>query len=91
MEIKVISFEEFRKLVEVEVLKSFESFNTQELCSHLLDTGFMKLTQDNIPQFLKENFIFIKGNLIVDFGDAQFMWMVSGINAMVIDKSIERK
>ena len=87
MEIKVISFEEFRKLVEVEVLKSFEPFNAQEVCSHLLETGFTKLTQDNIPQFLKENFIFIKGNLIVDFGDAQFMWMVSGINAMVISKN----
>ena len=91
MEIKVISFEEFRKLVEVEVLKSFEPFNAQEVCSHLLETGFMKLTQDNVSQFLKENFIFIKGNLIVDFGDAQFMWMVSGINAMVIDKLAEKK
>ena len=86
MEIKVISFEEFRKLVEAEVLESFKYFNTQEICSHLLDTGFMKLTQDNIPQFLKENILFIRGNYIVDFGDSKFVWIVCGMDAMLINK-----
>lgn len=86
MEIKVISFEEFRKLVEVEVLDGFKGIDLQEICSHLLDTGFMKLTNGNIHTFLKENLIFIRGNYIVDFGDSKFVWIVCGMDAMLINK-----
>ena len=86
MEIKVISFDEFHQLATIQVQENFKGGSMSEIFNSLMGEGFTKLTRDNIPTFLKENFVWIKGNLIVDFGDAKFVWLVCGMDAMLIDK-----
>ncbi len=86
MEIKSIAFNEFRQLVLLEILDKYKGEDVSEICRSLICEGFTKLTKDNIPVFLKDNFIWIKGNHIVDFGDSKFVWIVCGMDAMLINK-----
>lgn len=87
MEIKVISFDEFHRLATLKVEENFKGVTMSEIFNSLMGEGFTKLTRDNIPIFLKENFVWIDGNYAVDFGDPKFIWIVCGMDAMLINKS----
>ena len=87
MEIKTISFDEFHRLAALKVEEGFKGVAMSEIFNSLMGEGFTKLTQDNIPIFLKDNFIYFTENLIVDFGNPQFVWIVCGMDALLINKS----
>ena len=84
--IGVISWDEFVKMVEDKILERVKDYDRTELICDLVREGFPKLTKDTVKSFLKEAFVYIKPQIIVDFGDNEFYWLVSGMDAILIHK-----
>lgn len=84
--IPIISWQEFVVMVNAYVIENFKDYERKDLIAVLVGDGFPKLTVDTVKIFLKEAFIYINPQVIVEFGNNEFYWLVSGMDAILIHK-----
>jgi hypothetical protein len=85
LNISVISKDEFRKLLMETILKDKKAWTPEEIFETLLTDGFPKLDFDDLNKCLTGMFVYLP-TVAVEFGDAQLIWIVSGMNAMLVHK-----
>ena len=87
--IKSVSFDEFQNMVNkylVDEIASRGDTNT-EFVEFLLTNGFPKLDKENLSKFFKEcSLVCFMPTMIVDAGHYEFVWIVSGLDAILIPR-----
>lgn len=83
--IPVISKDEFRKLLLENLVHDKEDWTVENVMDSLLTDGFPKLDFDDLSKCLPKMWTYMP-TVAVDIGDARFIWVVSGMNAVLINK-----
>lgn len=83
--IKIITKDEFYKELVARLTKHHEYVSIQELIEEFLREGFEKFSIDNLSKILPKYVIFWE-TTIVDFGNPDLYWIVSGLDAIIIQK-----
>jgi hypothetical protein len=84
--IKIINREEFRNLLIESLVHNVKDWSHKEIYDYLLDNGFEKLNFDDLNKSLKGKFVYLP-TVAVDIGDNKFVWVVSGNNAILVEKN----
>lgn len=93
LKIPVISLAEFEQRVIDGMLHRFNEVNNPQIyLENLMREGFMKLDKDNLGKFMEANWLEIGyvNPVVVDIGDGEFAWLVSGISAILVKKSVDK-
>jgi len=85
LKIKVISKDEFRKLLLEHLVHDKKDWTVETVLDTMLVDGFPKLDFDNLSKCLPQMFVYLP-TVAVDIGDSRFVWVVSGMNAMLVNK-----
>lgn len=83
--IPIVSREEFRLLLETNLLKSWEDYAIIDVIQHLLSHGMPKLDWDRLNTCLSEMDVYLAPVAVEASND--FMWVVNGRNAMLVKKT----
>jgi hypothetical protein len=83
--IPIVSKDRFQEILLNYLVEEHKGFTTEDLFRVLLKDGFNKLDFDNLGKSLEKMFIYLP-TMIVDIGNEQFCWIVSGNKAIVIDR-----
>jgi len=87
--VKVITLEEFRSLVIKYLLHEWKHRTKEELVDIIVEEGFMRFNKDTLGDFMKslQGKVFM-APIAVDINDSMFYWLVSGSDAILINKTI---
>lgn len=83
--IPILSKEEFRSLLLIYLGHDKQNWSQQAIYEWLLDDGFPKLNFEELNTCLKGMSVFLP-TVAVEVGDVQFIWVVSGSNAILVEK-----
>jgi hypothetical protein len=87
--IKIITTEEFRSLVVKHMLHEWERAGKEDVVEYCILEGIPKFDKGNVKNFLqdlqKACFIYFDP-VAVEFGDNEFLWIVSGCDAILVKK-----
>lgn len=83
--IPIISKEEFRKLLMDHLIKNREHWTKEEVIESMVDEGFPKLDITNLNTCLPKIFVYLP-TVAVEIGDNRFIWVVSGSDAILVNK-----
>lgn len=85
--IPIITKEEFkRKLIEV-VVYDKQDWSRMDFVEYLVENGFKELDFQNLDKTLAAHLLYFQ-TVVVDFGDNQYYWLVSGSKAILINKEV---
>lgn len=82
---KVVTKDEFTKILIEQLVHDKRDWNTREIYEELVSGGFPKLDFDRLGASLSKMFVYLP-TMVVDFGDTKFVWVVSGTDAMLVNK-----
>jgi hypothetical protein len=85
LEIPIVSKDRFSEILLNCLVENYKDYSNEDLFRELLKDGFHKLDFDNLGNSLEKMFVYLP-TMVVDIGDQQFCWIVSGNKAIVIDK-----
>lgn len=79
--------EEFRVLVVDHILTNQKDFSPREVIESFLEVGLGKFEPARLAEFLASlrGWLFLP-TVAVDIGDSQFLWVVSGSCAILVNK-----
>lgn len=85
LKITVVTKDEFTKILLEHLVYDKKDWTTQEIFEDLIKEGFPKLDFDRLGDSLSKLFVYLP-TMAVDVGDRQFIWVVSGNKAILVDK-----
>lgn len=85
LKMPIVSQEEFYKILVAHLVNDRKDWTTENHVESLLMDGFPKLEWKCLGDSLYKMFVYLP-TMAVEFGDAQFIWVVSGNKAMLVEK-----
>jgi hypothetical protein len=88
MNIKLVTKEEFIKILVDHWLESNKYYDMREIAESLIESGFPKIDFENLSKCLPQLCVYLP-TMAVDFGDRKYVWVVSGNKAILVDREKE--
>lgn len=85
LKIRVVTKDEFKKILLDLLVANYNDWSPESIFEEFLREGFPKLDFDNLGRSLEKLFVYLP-TLAVDIDNEQFIWIVSGNKATVVDK-----
>lgn len=83
--IRVVTKDEFTKILLDHLVHDKKDWTTENIFDELLREGFPKLDFERLGDSLSKLFVYLP-TMAVDIGDRQFIWVVSGNKAILVNK-----
>lgn len=83
--IPIVNREQFRKLLMDHITHDKKDWSKEEVMQFMIDEGFPKLDFDRLNECLPKIMVYLP-TVAVEFGDNMFVWVVSGNNAILVNK-----
>ncbi len=87
LNIPILTKDEFRRLLMDHITHDKKDWSKEEVMQYMIDEGFPKLDFENLNTVLPKIFVYLP-TVAVDMGDNRFIWVVSGNNAILVNKEI---
>jgi hypothetical protein len=85
LSIPIISKDAFRKMLLEHIVEDKKDWSVENIMDSMITDGFPKLDFDRLNDCLSKIFIYLP-TVAVEIGDNRFVWVVSGNNAMLVQK-----
>jgi hypothetical protein len=85
LKIKVVDKDKFRKILLDLLVNDADGWTIENVFDGLLEDGFAKLDFDRLNDCLSKMPVYVS-TIGVDFGDPEFIWIVSGRAAILVHK-----
>lgn len=87
LKIKIVTKDEFEKILLEHLVHQKKDWPIEEIFRSNLTDGFPKLDFDRLGESLSKMFVYLP-TLAVDVGDREFIWVVSGSHAILVNKNL---
>jgi hypothetical protein len=91
IEIPLITINEFRERVLQSIVEQLQNNTQSDIINNLLTDGFPKFDKNELDKFVRDiqPFCFYYFETVaVEFGDSNMIWLVSGMDAILITKTL---